>query len=315
MNDKSKKILIIKDYMPLAVAVFCAAVVGFMLYQNKNLIDVKRYEPNADIIRLESRMAQLEAKVAAFENAPEQVSLKDLAALNQKVDQMYQMNVEALKSKVDANIVISLVERVDRMEGDVKDLSQTTSRGALILTAAALTENAAMTGHPFVYEASVLQRLSEGTRFEKSADIIASYAIKGLMDKDELIKRFNVLYQEAFAKPAQKIEPQKEVPQSDDWTDKVMEKLSTLIVIEKVEDAQKTTEEYMKDDVYALVQKGDFEGAILKMNSEPKYQTEAFEIWITQTRAKDNFIDQLNKIKAQTLALIKSSDLEKRIEE
>ncbi len=315
MSEKSKKNLIKENYAFVVAALICAAVIGYVLYQNKNLVDVKKYEPNEDIIRLESKIDALERKIESLENSVSLVDVEDIISLNKKIDQIHQINVQALNAKVEASTVIALVEKVNRMENDINDLSKTTSRGALILTAAALTENAAKTGHPFIYEASVLQDLSEGTRMQKSADIIASYAIKGLMNKDELIKRFNTLYKEAFGKSVNISEKKNDTKKFENWKDKVLYKLSTLIVIEKVTDDEKIEEEYMKDAVYALVQQGRFEEAILKMNNEPKYQTEAFEIWIDQTRAKDNFVEQLNKIKAQTLALIKSSDLEEKTKE
>ena len=58
-----------ENYAFVVAALFCAAVIGYVLYQNKNLVDVKKYEPNEDIIRLESKIdARLLSKLPSLVN-------------------------------------------------------------------------------------------------------------------------------------------------------------------------------------------------------------------------------------------------------
>ncbi len=314
MSEKNKNQNIKTGYVALGVFLLCAAGGFYALSRKGEFFEVKKYEKNPEIAFLEEKIATLENKLENLEQG--NISLKDLAALNQKIDRLQKVNEELLNAKASANALFGIVERLDRVESDIADLSKTTSQGALILTAAALTENAAKTGHPFIYEASVLQNLSEGTRFEQSADQIASYAIKGLMNKDQLIERFNTLYQSAFAAPQpqmQNNDVQKSEPES--ITDRIISKLRALVVIKKRQkSAEEIVAENMKDDIFALVQKGEFESAIVKMNAEPKYQTEAFEIWIEETRAEKNFIEQLNKIRALTLSMMKSTELKEKVQ-
>ena len=310
MSEKKIKNISITSTIAVLAGLICAGALGYMAYQSRHFIKIEKYEKDVDIARLEEKVATLENMLRQM--SVKEVKLSDVAALNQKVDQMHQINIEALNAKVNAVAFVGLIERLDKIEYEISDLSKTTSPYALILTAAALTESAAKTGHPFVYEASVLQNLSEGTRMQQSADIIASYAIKGLQNKDQLIDSFNNLYVENFAKPASTSTAQKEVENTDsdssDWTEQMLNKLKSLVIVEKTDDTDDASE-YVTDAVYALVQDGDFEGAIVKMNAEPKYQTEAFGIWAEETRAEKNFEEQLNKIRALTLGLMKANEL------
>ena len=213
-----------------------------------------------------------------------------------------------LDSKAPVSMLMGVVERVDRLESDVKNLGQVTSQSALILTAAALTNEAAETGRPFVYEASVLEELSKGTSVEKSAQIIGSFAAKGLPLREDLIEKFIKLYETSFLK---EIEPQDEnltdTASSKDWKDKAINKLKTLVIIEKTD--SKEQQALPIDEVYRLVREGDFETAMLKMDSDPKYQTEGFEIWKEEVRSEKVFEQEMSKIKALTLGAMKTESM------
>ena len=301
------------SYIAITAALLCVLGVGYTLYQRPQLLQGKEISESAEIATLKNKILQLEGQIQNLQSHTSEVRLQDVVALNEKVDQNQKLNLEMLSSKADVMALMGSIERLDRVEGRLSEVSKATSQGALILTAAILTEDVARSGEPFVYEASVLQELSSGTKMEASADIIASYALKGLPSKNDLIKRFNNLYETSFAK--KEVSEPKDVSATPlDWKDKIINKLRSLIVIEIIEkDDQKIEKKSAEDKVYQLVQAGEFEAAALKMNTDTKYQTEAFQIWIEDVRAEKVFNAQINKIKALTLGLMKAENLKQGV--
>lgn len=290
------------------IVLLLAAALGYALFLNKTPTKFLQNDTSFQISQLENKINNLENIIQNLSQNGDGASIKELAALNEKIENVSKTNVEMLDSKAPVSMLMGVVERVDRLESDVKNLGQVTSQSALILTAAALTNEAAETGRPFVYEASVLEELSKGTSVEKSAQIIGSFAAKGLPLREDLIEKFIKLYETSFLK---EIEPQDEnltdTASSKDWKDKAINKLKTLVIIEKTD--SKEQQALPIDEVYRLVREGDFETAMLKMDSDPKYQTEGFEIWKEEVRSEKIFEQEMSKIKALTLGAMKTESM------
>ncbi len=306
MNEKRKKfqLKINRKYILAAIAILVGLGFCYALFQKPKIITVTNSKAD-EILQLETKVKELENALRELANRPQNVELKDVSALDEKMDQNQKFNLEMFESKASLSALSHLSERVDRLENDVNDLSKTTSQGALILTAAALTEDAAKRGGSFVFEASVLQELSAGTRIQQSADIIASYALKGILSSEQLIQKFNLIYHDSFIRKQEKAK-QVDTTKDANWKEKIIRKLKELIVIKRI---KKDTLAKVPDDVYQLVQEGNFDQAIVKMNSTKKYQTENFEIWIEEVRAHNNFSLQIEKIKALTLGTLKAEIL------
>lgn len=279
---------------------------GYVLFENSRALMPKMSEDVSEIKLLESKIDALENKI---KNIKENDNLKELAALNEKLEEKSKSTGEILESKASVSALMGVVERLDRLETNVKNLGQVTSQNALILTAAALTQEAAKSSRPFVYEASVLQELSKGTTLQKSAEIIASFAEKGLPSREDLIEKFANLYEENFLKKVEQATDNQDIQTSDDWKDKTIRKLKNLVVIEKTNFKSQEGSEILSDEVYRFVREGDFDAAMLKMEKDQKYQTEDFEIWKEQVRAEKTFNQEMSKIKALTLGAMKTESL------
>ncbi len=290
------------------VVLLLVAALGYALFLNKTSPKLKPNDTSAQIQKLESKVKSLENIIQNL-SANGGTDLKEVAVLNEKIEKTNKANAEILDSKASVSALMGVIERVDRLETNVKNLGQVTSQSALILTAAALTNEAAKTGKPFVYEASVLEELSKGSSVENSAKIIGSFAQKGLPLREDLIEKFIKLYETSFFKTNEPEEKTEEMPSKEtaDWKDKAISKLKTLVVIEKTNDKEKNI--LLIDEAYRLVREGDFELAMLKMENNPKYQTEGFEIWKEEVRSEKVFNQEMNKIKALTLSAMKTESL------
>ena len=305
------------------VLIFVVAGLCYITFQ-KNAV-IQTLGVSADLLKiseLESKIEQLENLVKTYQRENSGVDLQDVVALNEKIDNIGKVNTDLLESKASLVSVMGVVERVDNLELEIKKLGSVTSQGALILTSAGLVEEAAKKREPFMYEASVLEELSKNTPMEKSAHIIAGIAVKGLPLREDLIEKFIKIYELSFMNNnvPEKVEMpilKTENQEQKNWLTNLKDKLSTLIVIEKIKEPGEieTTQEQVEeiDEVYRLVRNGEFETAILKMNATPKYQTESFGVWIEEVRSEKVFDREMAKIKALTLGTMKTESLKQGI--
>lgn len=307
-----KKILKKAAYPAAAVVLVAGAVWGYLSARN-DLLKAESYVPTApQIAKLESKIAHLEHDLRTHLQNDAPITVADISALNEKFNNLNKINSEILDSKASLSALMGLVERIDSIEAEVKKLNAGTSNSALVLTAAALVENAAKRRQPFMYEASVLVELSRGTPMEKSAQIIAGLSIKGIPSREELIDRFLKLYEVTFIEREQPMPEPVSPTQEKDWKQNLKDKFDSLLVVEKISEGgelEMARTEAPVDDIYRLVRDGEFEAAVLKMSTNKNYQTEAFEIWIEDTRAEKTFNKQMAKIKALTLGEMKAEAL------
>lgn len=296
-------------YPLLAVLLIAGGTWGYFSAKSANTIQQTNTSSAPDISKLENKIAHLEHALRTHLQNDVPISPADIAELNEKFNNLNKINSEILDSKANLSIVMGIVERLDLLEADIKRLSAGTSTSALVLTAAAMVENAAKKKQPFMYEASVLEELSRGTPMEKSAQIIAGISIKGIPSREELIDRFIKLYEINFIEKEQTEPTVTVIEQTKDWKQNIKDKFDSILVVEKIGqggELEIAKQESTVDDVYRLVRDGDFETAVLKMTANKNYQTEAFQIWIEDTRAEKIFNKQMAKIKALTLGEMKA---------
>ncbi|MBR2299788.1 MAG: hypothetical protein IJ870_04355 [Alphaproteobacteria bacterium] len=312
MNEKVKKDTKTAIWPMINTALILAVFgAGYVAINENSAFKANQFQIKA----LENKIAQLENVVRSYQSKSSTVDAKDVAALNEKIDHIAKVNLELLDAKAGLAAVSGVTERVDRLELEIGKLGQVSSESALILTAAGLVEEAAKKHEPFIYEASVLEGLSHDTPMEKSAHIIAGIAVKGLPSNQDLIEKFIKIYELSFLSQRENKVQDSAILASDvhkapqTWTEKLAEKLKTLVVIEKIKEPTEKTVRKDVDEVYRLVRNGDFETAIVKMNTDPKYQTENFEIWIEDVRAEKVFDKEMAKIKSMTLGAMKLENL------
>lgn len=289
---------------------------GWFLYQNPQFMKMEQKSPQADEqwVVMQNKINALQQQLAVLEadNAGK-ISGREISALNERIDAHARINRELLDSKAGNNAILGLINRVDMLETRVNNLGKVSSSGALILTAAMLVKDSAETGRSFEYEAEVLRQLAEGTNMQQPAEVIAAYAAEGLPDRQQLIAEFDEIYQEThmWKTSVPETAEAETTPEQADWKDKINEKLSKLISVKYHNAEGKIVEQTIdEDEVYILVNDGQFDQAVLKMVKDPQYQTEAFQNWQKRIRARDEFDQALRRIQALTLAAMKVENLQ-----
>lgn len=295
------------------LVVLGGAGAGFYLYRETQL--QKASLPDPRIVELQNSLQALQNRLNLLENDNAgKISGREIAVLNERIDSQTRLNQEVLDSKAGTNTVLNMLSRLDSLETRVNNLGQITSDTALILTAAMMVKEAAAGGQPFEYEAEVLRQLSAGTSVEPQAELIGRYSADGLPCPKKLIADFNGLYEAAHATETTALESETaEMPEDKakgDWKDKINQKLSQLITVKYHNaDGQVVEKSIPEDEVYALVNSGEFDAAVIKMSNNPMYQTEEFQKWQNLVAAKSEFQKALRRIQAVTLAAMKIGHL------
>lgn len=287
---------------------------GWFLWQNPAFLQKLRSVDNTDdLMQMQNQIKELQQETARLRQKSEiAVSMQDIALLNEKIDNLSRINTEILDSKASNAAILGLISRVDNLETKVSNLGKVSSQGALILTAAMLVKDSAAGGEPFEYEAEVLRQLAMGTNMQPASETIAAYAAKGILSKQKLTAEFNRLYaenqiaQEFEAK--QQAAEQTGAVEAKTWKDKINSKLSELIIIEKHEEKAAENPQ-AQDEVYRLVNAGEFNLALVKMADDEKYQSQAFKQWQNEVKGKEGFTRALQQIQALAMGVMRAESL------
>lgn len=256
---------------------------------------------------LKAQVESLENKMVTMEKESKEVQFKEIAVLQRKVDDFKKGIDESLSSKAEEQEFLNLSYQFSELE---KNMKASSSKNALILTAAGLVENAASGEKPFVYEASVLKGLCEGTEFEGSAGEISEIAVQGVSSEKELIRKFKEIYESALQTPQKEIRLEPVISFREDWKAFLKNKVKNLVSIEKIKKQNQETVT-PEEEVLKLVEDGKFDEAILKMEPLTFFQTENFEIWKESEHRKNQFENVMEKIKANMLGALKTEILKK----
>ena len=93
--------------------------------------------------------------------------------------------------------------------------------------------------------------------------------------------------------------------------EKITSKLNELVVIEKHQDKEKTTQTALPvDEVYQLVNEGYLALAIEKMKQNESYNMEDFKVWEQKVLTLQKLEHALDLIRIQTLAFMKAESLQ-----
>lgn len=291
---------------------------AWLAYQNPQWFEEQKpAEKNEKIRLLENQINQLSNRLSDFERKQSlSPSSDDIAQLNEKIENVSKINSEIIDSKASNAAILGIISRLDTLEIKVKKLGRISSQGALILTAAMLVKDSVNTGKPFVYEATVLKNLALGTDMEKPALLIAQYAPQGIVSQTKLVEEFDLIYKnnlEAEIKAAenneQNAQKEKNETAEKNWKDTLQEKIGELIIIEKHEKDSFSKLTNSEDEIYRLVHENKEDLACIKMQSTPKYQTEAFSQWCEKLSARQTVLKALSEIEASTLGFMKAENL------
>ena len=273
------------------VVLAAVAILGYKLWENPKLLYQLRdmmtqAEQKEDVYQ--TQIDTLQQQLNLLQGQLAEVAMKaenpDFSAMNKRIDDIEQLNINTIKSKANVDTVLGLVVRMDNAEGKIDDLSKVTDNGALILTAAMLVKDAGMRGGKFIYEAEVLSELAAGNyKIAKEVARLNEIAVVGVPNLDELQTEFAKVYVAKYR-------------------------------IEKKEDGTEAKEnEFSEEDrawsvVRDLVLDSEISKAIAiidKPLNAPLQKDEMLEEWKKKAEIYRDFYDDIARISANALAVMK----------
>ena len=259
---------------------------------NEFLDEYKTHTPNEDNIKIQNSIDNL------------MVQVNHLTEQNG-----YFMNIKA-----NSSVILGIVERIDNMEKKVLKLSTLSNEGALILSSAMMIKEAASIGQSFEYEAEVLKYLSQNQiEIADEVDAIYKLSSSNLPSNKAIVDKFNIAYDRIVEdmKPAELTE----------WKDRIIQKIKEYVTIQRT-DMPTKEKGYDKltelNKIKKLVDNQDFISAINELllpANLPIFEDSNIQEWISQTKIKLKFYQDLSKISAYTLVLMKTDKMKSNIEE
>lgn len=183
----------------------------------------------------------------------------------------------------------------------------------VLLAAGALTvKGLAEDGLPFDYETEVLQILAEGNATALNyISALKKYAVSGIKGRAMLISEFNKVYAD-LSRPQINKTTEPEIQET--WNEALMRKLKELVVLKKRENKPTLVFPKTPDEIYQLVNNGDFAEALNKIQTDRKYgdiNSAELNAWILQTRDYLEFEHSINGLIMNSLANLHLKEMER----
>lgn len=305
------------------VVLAAVAVLGYKLWENPKLLYqlgdmIKQNEAKEDIYQ--TQINTLQQQINLLQGQLAEVAIKaenpDFSAMNKRIDDMEQLNINTIKSKANVDTVLGLVVRMDNAEGKINDLSKVTDNGALILTAAMLVKDAGMRGGKFIYEAEVLSELAAGNyKIAKEVARLNEIAMVGVPSLEELQESFAKVYVNKYPEA-----PSEDEMPARNWKERIYKQLHKVVRIEKKEEFSDNKKETLEEDrawsvVRDLVLDGDIAKAIAivdKPLNKPLAEDKLLNEWKNSAMVYRDFYETINRISANALAVMKVNFLKNR---
>jgi len=272
----------------------------------KNIELLEKGTASEDVIAMQ--INQLQNQVATLQAQVMNIPQPDFSKFEDKVANLEKQNLNVIDSKADASIVLGMLTRVDKLENRLDKMSKISDDGALILSDAMLVKEAADDGSDFIYEAEVLNQLTdEKMPIRKDVSVIAEYSHNGIISERELINSFNQIVANIERKDSQ---------EGTNWKEKLNNKLNEYIKINKTgENQSKVDTVKIISQIAELVNNGKIIKAlklIESSDSDDIRHNQALQEWFADAQNLVNFKQAIRNIAAYCLAEMKVNSLKNK---
>ena len=205
-----------------------------------------------------------------------------------------------IDSKADANIILGVITRLDKIEERLEKVARISDKGALVLTATMLVRDRADRGDSFLYEAEVLGQLSDSElTIQEAVQTIYSLAPEGIATNGALAFEFLSIYNTSIKK-----QEQNELS----WQDRIKNKFNELVHVKKTNSTNSVEEKEQKilDIAGNYVSRNEFTAAVRELRKADRPE---FEAWIIKAEKRIAFDQAISRISAHSLALMKINQI------
>lgn len=267
-------------------------------------------EQAARLRRLNNRLNEVERRLdksSAPSSSDSTAAEAAVAELNQRFNNFEKQNIAIIDTKADAASVLSLTNRLDKIEQRLDNMAKISDQGALIITTVMMIKDAAERGNSFTYEAEVLSLLTQKENsLQPAVAELLKFADKKLPSKAELTHNFDSLYQEISAAEEDK------ALEGKDWKQRLNMKLSEYVTVKRTKPEANDTADEPQNILSELKQNVDdahFAQAItLLQTPEGQQLSQAYPSlhdWQVEASAHVDFYQAIGQISTYSLALMK----------
>lgn len=300
-----------KNYSAIVCLVLLICCAGFVAYNieltktlNTDLASQLAADYNKKINNLKKQLQQQETLI----NQLQQPSSENLT----KSSPLSEEDLQQLAAKI-----IPLLPQTEKVYDNAPIVSTNVSAAVtapeVLLAAGALTvKGLAEDGLPFDYETEVLQILAEGNATALNyISALKKYAVSGIKGRAMLISEFNKVYTD-LSRPQINKTTEPEIQET--WNEALIRKLKELVVLKKRENKPTLVFPKTPDEIYQLVNNGDFAEALNKIQTDRKYgdiNSAELNAWILQTRDYLEFEHSVNGLIMNSLANLHLKEMER----
>ncbi len=300
-----------KNYSAIVCLVLLLCCAGFVTYNieltktlNTDLAAQLAADYDKKINNLKKQLQQQETLI----NQLQQPSSENLT----KSSPLSEEDLQQLAAKI-----IPLLPQTEKVYDNAPIVSTNVSAAVtapeVLLAAGALTvKGLAEDGLPFDYETEVLQILAEGNATALNyISALKKYAVSGIKGRAMLISEFNKVYTD-LSRPQINKTTEPEIQET--WDEALMRKLKELVVLKKRENKPTLVFPKTPDEIYQLVNNGDFAEALNKIQTDRKYgdiNSAELNAWILQTRDYLEFEHSVNGLIMNSLANLHLKEMER----
>ncbi len=287
---------------------------GLALYKNPQYIEeIKSWfkqEPKVDVYQpqLDDHNQQISELNEQIRNLRQQIGAvsvrikePDFAPIYDRINMVEKINSQVLDAKANVSTVLGLINRMDNAEQKLDKLEIINDDSALILTATMLVKDAAATGKPFEYEAGVLsQVVRDNVKLQTYVSKIETFASKGVPTEFQLMKEFGEIYEQNLDAS------ETDVVENKNWKDRLLAKLNELVQVKKTNIVvPQSAKNKIWSETYELVMNAKFEDAANNLRGAGLADNADVASWIAKVNLHIEFEQLINKLAAQSLAIMK----------
>lgn len=229
-------------------------------------------------------------------------------SLNEQVKTLNGQTEQFMNVKADSSVVLSIVERMNTLEKKADSLAKISGNGALILSGAMLVRDAAERGNSFTYEAEILKTLSASMpEIEPEIEYVYNNSTRRFASEQSLINQYNQIYGEYNA-------PKES--ENTNWKNRIINKAKQYVNISEPnsEESAAYNPKLVMSKARMLVNNGDLALALNLLdepeNRELLTENPSLNEWYQNAQNKQKFYQNLNKIAAFALALMKTENMQ-----
>lgn len=263
---------------------------------------VEEKADKATVYGLQEKLINLQTIVN--ELALHQNNTADMVSLNERIDNMQDLLIASVNGKADAQAVLGLIVRLDKMENELNRLSHLNNEGAIMLAATMLVKEKALEGQAFGFEAAMLIELAgDNVKIAEPLKVIENAAQTGIANNTELSREFYEIYNNLKKK-----EYKNQAEQT--WKDRLLSKLSELIKINKAEEKQEEEKQNkLLDAIRDLYEHQQFSQISALLKDSKWAENPALQKWMQKVQARQDFESAISQISSYCLVLMKLNTL------